>query len=58
MATWAVVTGAIRLSPAESRIDDLKRDYQAMAEMFFGEPPLFDDVLQVIGELEERINSA
>ncbi len=58
---WAnyetAVPGSIRISPTEARIDDLKRDYQAMAEMFFGEPPSFDDILQVTSELEERINS-
>lgn len=39
-------------------VGDLKRDYQAMAEMFFGEPPSFDEILQATNELEDRINSA
>jgi predicted nucleotidyltransferase component of viral defense system len=57
---WAnyqtAVPGSIRLLPTRSRIDELKRDYKAMAEMFFAEPPPLDAILRVIGELEERIN--
>jgi hypothetical protein len=59
---WAnyqtAVPGSIRLSPTEARVSDLKRDYQAMAEMFFGEPPSFDEILEATSELEERINAA
>ena len=59
---WAnyetAVPGSIRLSPIEARIGDLKRDYQAMAEMFIGEPPSFDEILETTSELEERINAA
>ncbi len=40
---WAnyqsAVPGSVRLSPKKARVDDLNRDYQAMTEMFFGEPP-------------------
>ena len=57
---WAnyqtAVPGSIRLLPTRSRIDELKRDYKAMAEMIFAEPPPLDAILRVIGELEERIN--
>ena len=58
---WAnyqsAVPGSVRLSPKEARVDDLNRDYQAMTEMFFSEPPSFDEILQVIEELESRINT-
>jgi hypothetical protein len=61
-SSWAnyqtAVPGSIRISPTEARVGDLKRDYQAMAEMFFGEPPSFDEILQATTELEDRINSA
>jgi hypothetical protein len=59
---WAnyqtAVPGSIRISPTEARVGDLKRDYQAMAEMFFSEPPSFDEILRATNALEDRINSA
>ena len=58
---WAhyrtAVPGSIRLLPTKGRIGEMRRDYEAMAEMIFAEPPSFDTILQVIGELEERINT-
>ena len=59
---WAnyqtAVPGSIRLLPTADRIDKLKRDYEAMAEMIFAEPSPLDAILNVIGELEERINTS
>jgi hypothetical protein len=35
-----------------------RRDYEAMREsMSFGEPPSFDDILDVVGEFERRFNA-
>ena len=51
------VPGSMRLLPTKSRIGEMRRDYEAMAEMIFAEPPSFDTILRVIGELEERINT-
>ena len=57
---WAnyqtAVPGSIRLLPKTGRIGELKRDYEAMAEMLITEPQPLNAILRVIGELEERIN--
>ena len=57
---WAnyqtAVPGSVRLLPTADRVDELKRDYEAMVEMIFAEPPPLDAILRVISELEERIN--
>jgi hypothetical protein len=36
----------------------LRRDYQAMRDMYLSEPPRFDEILAILAELEERINRA
>ena len=48
--------GSIRLLPAPERLAELKRDYHAMAEMIFGDPPPFDELLTLLGEVERRLN--
>jgi len=59
---WAryktAVPGSLHLVPGRELTAALRRDYSAMAPMFFGEVPDFDEMVQVLGELEERINSA
>jgi hypothetical protein len=38
-------------------LSDWRRDYEAMRkEMFFDEPPSFDEVLAVIRQFEEKFN--
>lgn len=49
--------GSFRLSPTESMLDPLRRDYEAMAGMIFGEKPSFTDVLKSVAEVEERLNT-
>jgi len=60
-AAWAnyesAVPGSIRIVPPAHRLSDIKRDYAAMAEMFFNEPPSFDVVLEVLNNLELRLNA-
>ena len=52
-----LVPGSVRLTPAESHVRAWRSDYQAMRDvMFFGEPPEFGQVMEVIAELERRIN--
>ncbi|MCW3060405.1 MAG: hypothetical protein JWQ02_2226 [Capsulimonas sp.] len=51
------VPGSFHLLPVEARKDDLQRDYQSMREMFLEEPPSWESILQVIGELESAINN-
>ena len=48
--------GTLHLSPVSQRIPELRQDYQAMREMFFGNPPGFADILTWIAALEKRIN--
>jgi hypothetical protein len=50
--------GTVRLVPPDERVAALRRDYQAMRDMYLSEPPSFDDVLAVLAELQARINGA
>jgi hypothetical protein len=50
--------GTFRLLPTNERLPELKRDYQAMRDMYLSQPPVFDDVLSALAELEKRINSS
>ena len=58
---WArydlAVPGSFRLLPAEARVESLRRDYQAMRDMYLTEPPSFDEILTQLGELETQINA-
>ncbi|MCA9757447.1 MAG: nucleotidyl transferase AbiEii/AbiGii toxin family protein [Candidatus Eisenbacteria bacterium] len=49
-------SGTFRLVPPPERLPALRRDYQAMRDMYLTEPASFDDVLSVLSELEARIN--
>ena len=48
--------GSFRLLPAASRERDLAQDHGAMREMYMTEQPEFDQVLDTLRDLEERIN--
>lgn len=50
--------GSIRVVPPARGVEALSRDYAAMRDMFFGEPPPFEAILDALKELERRINSA
>lgn len=50
--------GTIRLTPSTRGMAALARDYVAMRDMIFGEPPPFDEILAAISELEGRINAS
>ncbi len=49
-------TGTFRLLPAAERLDELRRDYEAMESMIFGEAPEWDDIVRELERLETRIN--
>jgi hypothetical protein len=49
--------GTLILVPPAESLEILRRDYAAMKEMFFGAPPLFDDIIQTLRETEVRINA-
>lgn len=48
--------GSLRLVPADSRLTELKADYQQMQEMFIEPPPSFDDILAQLRNIEVRLN--
>ena len=48
--------GSFAISPTTPMVDALKRDYQAMLSMIFGEVPEFADVLNAVRTLEHEIN--
>jgi len=50
--------GTFRLVPPPERLPALRRDYQAMREMYLSEPVGFDDILTTLAELENRVNRA
>jgi hypothetical protein len=50
--------GTFRLVPPAARQAALKRDYQAMRDMYLTEPASFDGILTALAELERRINQA
>lgn len=57
---WAhyelAVPGTLRLLPPEYRFEVLRKDYDSMKNMMFGEYPNFDTLIKYIGELEREIN--
>jgi hypothetical protein len=57
---WArydlAVPGSFRLSPPAAQIPALARDYKAMREMFYREPPDFAVILDALPMLEQEIN--
>ncbi len=59
-AAWArydlAVSGTLALVPAQERLAELRRDYQAMSVMFFDDPPPFGDILAGLETLEANIN--
>lgn len=48
--------GTFRLTPPATRVPDLRRDYQAMRDMYLSEPLEFDQILSTLTDLERRIN--
>ncbi len=51
--------GRLRLAPLPNQEADWRSDYEAMKdEMFFGEPPSFDAVLDTVRTFENVVNNA
>ena len=50
--------GSLCLLPRPQRLAGLQRDYAQMSSMFFGDRPSFDDVLQILADLENEINGS
>jgi predicted nucleotidyltransferase component of viral defense system len=49
--------GTLRIVPPSARLPELKQDYQKMQEMIFEEPPTFENLIEVLQEIEDAINS-
>lgn len=50
--------GTLRLVPSEKLEEELRKDYERTREMYFGIEPDFEEVMKVLRELEEMINTA
>jgi hypothetical protein len=50
------IPGSLTITPTINMAEILKRDYQAMSGMIFGEIPKFSDVLESISNLERKLN--
>ena len=49
--------GSLRMVPPPEQEAEWRRDYRAMNdEMFFGEVPIFDEVLRVVREFQQYFN--
>jgi hypothetical protein len=48
--------GTLRIAPPEFRLKALREDYAKMQQMFFGEPPEFDEMLEVLRRWEAEFN--
>ncbi len=51
-----VLSGGLHLLPSPEAENHLRSDYALMRSMFFGEPQSFDDILEVLADLERTIN--
>ena len=49
--------GTLRLVPPDSRLGELRRDYQSMREMIFGDQPTFEHLLDALREIEVAVNA-
>jgi len=48
--------GTLRILPPDARLPELEQDYRKMQEMIFGEAPAFEQLLNVLREIEAKIN--
>lgn len=50
--------GSIRIIPSDDVLKALEQDYEIMrAEMIYGHPPTFDEIIQSMKNLQDEINS-
>jgi signal transduction histidine kinase len=51
--------GSIRIIPSDDILKVLELDYEIMrAEMIYGNPPIFEEIIQAMKNLQNLINSA
>ena len=53
----SAMPGSFAVAPTGAMIDALSRDYANMTAMIFGEPPMFEDILESVDRVERIINS-
>ncbi|MCH6256546.1 nucleotidyl transferase AbiEii/AbiGii toxin family protein [Puniceicoccaceae bacterium K14] len=60
-SSWAsydtAVRGSLRLLPPERYLPALKADLDSMKEMFFGDPPILEDILDTIRKWQDAFNN-
>lgn len=49
--------GSFKLLPNESVLQELSKDYQAMRNMIYGDYPKFDELVEILSDLERAINA-
>lgn len=49
--------GSIELLPAQWRMPELEADYASMREMLYGDIPDIEEMMSMLKELQEEINS-
>ena len=48
--------GSLKLLPPDHHFEDLRKDYNAMQVMLFGNIPGFDELMKGLADLEQHIN--
>jgi hypothetical protein len=48
--------GTLRIAPPGHRLKALREDYAKMDQMFFGEPPKFDPMIEALQQWENHFN--
>jgi hypothetical protein len=60
-ATWAkfeeAKVGTLKLIPSDIHVKDLEKDYRAMENMIFDKKLTFEEILSILKNLEDEINS-
>jgi hypothetical protein len=59
-SSWAkydeATISTLRIAPPEHRVKALRDDYAKMQQMFFGEPPQFDNIITLLNQWEHEFN--
>lgn len=50
------IPGSLRLLSPVARKTELEIDYAKMREIMFGDPPVFDELLDVLAKIEQTVN--
>jgi hypothetical protein len=50
------IPGTIKLIPNNNNLNELRKDYEMMKVMIYGEKPSFDDIIKTIKIMEGKLN--